>query len=214
MLSLSLGFANAANKRNRLASFIKNIQTATVIGFMTGSAKSVKRRRTRRSTEAMNGVIRVADQKKPSVWDLTCMPRGLSVEETVNLSNEAAPLLDNQYWKAGEAQKIYKQFGRKWDYLWNSRYFWFAYRLRCWRLALSNGSLRKYATKMMIGVGIGRINPDWANSRGGGKGECSFPALPDKHQPILENLSESASIKQGSESVQALRFSRGRKSRF
>lgn len=55
--------------------------------------------------------------KKPSVWDLTCMPRGLSVEETVNLSNEAFPLLDNQYWKAGEAQKIYKQFGMKWSYL-------------------------------------------------------------------------------------------------
>nr|DAT59532.1 MAG TPA: protein of unknown function (DUF4092) [Caudoviricetes sp.] len=45
------------------------------------------------------------------------MPKGLSVEDTVNLSNEAFPLLSNQYWKAGEAQKIYKQFGRKWDYL-------------------------------------------------------------------------------------------------
>ena len=43
--------------------------------------------------------------------------KGLSVEDTVNLSNEAFPLLDNQYWKAGEAQKIYKQFGRKWSYL-------------------------------------------------------------------------------------------------
>lgn len=55
--------------------------------------------------------------KKPSVWDLTCMPRGLSVEETVNLANEAFPLLDNQYWKVGEAQKIYKQFGMEWSYL-------------------------------------------------------------------------------------------------
>ena len=26
-------------------------------------------------------------------------------------------LLSNQYWKAGEAQKIYKQFGMKWSYL-------------------------------------------------------------------------------------------------
>jgi hypothetical protein len=116
-LSLSLEFANAANKRNRLAAFIKNIQTVTVIGYMTGSAKSAKERRTGRNTEATNGVIRVSDQKKPNVWDLTCMPRVLSVEETVNLSNEAFPLLDNQYWKAGEAQKIYKQFGMEWSYL-------------------------------------------------------------------------------------------------
>lgn len=52
--------------------------------------------------------------KKPSVWDLTCMPRELSVEETVNLSNEAFPLLDSQYWPVGEAEKIYKQFDRNW----------------------------------------------------------------------------------------------------
>lgn len=45
------------------------------------------------------------------------MPKGLSVEDTVNLSNEAFPLLSNEYWKAGEAQKIYKQFGMKWSYL-------------------------------------------------------------------------------------------------
>ena len=51
--------------------------------------------------------------KKPSVWDLTCMP-SLSVEDTVNLSNEAFPLLDSQYWPVGVAESIYKQFGRKW----------------------------------------------------------------------------------------------------
>lgn len=53
---------------------------------------------------------------KPSVWDLTVMPK-ISVEHTVQIANEAFPLLDNQYWKTGEAQKIYKQFGRKWSYL-------------------------------------------------------------------------------------------------
>ena len=52
--------------------------------------------------------------KKPSAWDLTCMPKGLSVEDIVNLSNEAFPLLSNQYWPVGEAEKIYKQFDRKW----------------------------------------------------------------------------------------------------
>ena len=54
--------------------------------------------------------------KKPSVWDLTAMPK-ISVEDTVQIANEAFPLLSNQYWKVGEAQKIYKQFGRKWSYL-------------------------------------------------------------------------------------------------
>lgn len=63
-----------------------------------------------------HGVKPVPKPPKPSVWDLTCMPK-ISVEDTVNLSNEAFPLLDNQYWKAGKAQSIYKQFGRKWDYL-------------------------------------------------------------------------------------------------
>lgn len=52
--------------------------------------------------------------KKPSVWDLTCMPRGLSVEETVNLANEACPQLDPKNWPIGVAESIYKQFGRKW----------------------------------------------------------------------------------------------------
>ena len=63
------------------------------------------------------GITVLVDMPQPSVWDLTCMPKGLSVEDTVNLSNEAFPLLSNQYWKAGEAQKIYKQFGMKWSYL-------------------------------------------------------------------------------------------------
>lgn len=64
-----------------------------------------------------HGVKPVPKPPKPSVWDLTCMPKGLSVEDTVQLADEAFPLLSSQYWKAGEAQKIYKQFGRKWDYL-------------------------------------------------------------------------------------------------
>lgn len=63
------------------------------------------------------GKKQVIKPRKPSVWDLTCMPEGLGVEDTVNLSNEAFPLLSNQYWKTGEAQKIYKQFGMKWSYL-------------------------------------------------------------------------------------------------
>ena len=64
-----------------------------------------------------HGTKPVPKPPKPSVWDLTCMPKGLSVEDTVQIANEAFPLLSNQYWKTGEAQKIYKQFGRKWDYL-------------------------------------------------------------------------------------------------
>lgn len=71
----------------------------------------------REAYRAKHGVKPVPKPPKPSVWDLTCMPKGLSVEDTVNLSNEAFPLLSNQYWKAGEAQKIYKQFGMKWSYL-------------------------------------------------------------------------------------------------
>jgi hypothetical protein len=54
--------------------------------------------------------------KKPSVWDLTVMPK-ISVEHAVQIANEAFPLLSTQYWKAGEAQKIYKQFGMEWSYL-------------------------------------------------------------------------------------------------
>lgn len=63
------------------------------------------------------GKKQVIKPRKPSVWDWTCMPGGLSVEDTVQLANEACPLLSSRCWKAGEAQKIYKQFGRKWDYL-------------------------------------------------------------------------------------------------
>ena len=63
-----------------------------------------------------HGVKPVPKPPKPSVWDLTVMPK-ISVEHTVQIANEAFPLLDSQYWKAGEAQKIYKQFGREWSYL-------------------------------------------------------------------------------------------------
>lgn len=63
-----------------------------------------------------HGVKPVPKPPKQSVLDLTVMPK-ISVEHTVQIANEAFPLLSNQYWKAGEAQKIYKQLGRKWDYL-------------------------------------------------------------------------------------------------
>ena len=41
----------------------------------------------------------------------------VSMRISAELANEAFPLLSNQYWKAGEAQKIYKQFGMKWSYV-------------------------------------------------------------------------------------------------
>ena len=63
-----------------------------------------------------HGVKPVPKPPKPSVWDLTAMLK-ISVEDTVQIADEAFPLLSNQYWKAGEAQKIYKQFGMKWSYL-------------------------------------------------------------------------------------------------
>nr|DAK14710.1 MAG TPA: restriction endonuclease [Caudoviricetes sp.] len=63
-----------------------------------------------------HGVKPVPKPPKPSVWDLTVMPK-ISVEHTVQIANEAFPLLSNQYWKVGEAKKIYKQFGMKWSYL-------------------------------------------------------------------------------------------------
>lgn len=66
---------------------------------------------------AKHGRKRVMKPRKPSVWDLICMSRGLDVEAIVQLANEAFPLLSNGCWKAGEAQKIYKQFGRKWSCL-------------------------------------------------------------------------------------------------
>lgn len=40
-----------------------------------------------------------------------------SMSISAELANEAFPLLSNQYWKAGEAQRIYKQFGMKWSCL-------------------------------------------------------------------------------------------------
>ena len=70
----------------------------------------------REAYRAKHGVKPVPKPLKPSVWDLTVMPK-ISVEDTVQIANEAFPLLSNQYWKAGEAQKIYKQFGMKWSYL-------------------------------------------------------------------------------------------------
>ena len=70
----------------------------------------------RAAYRAKHGVKPVPTPPKPSVWDLTVMPK-ISVEHTVQIANEAFPLLDNQYWKAGEAQKIYKQFGKEWSYL-------------------------------------------------------------------------------------------------
>lgn len=71
----------------------------------------------RAAYRAKHGRKRVMKPRKPSVWDLTCMPGGLDVEAIVQLADEACPMLSNGCWKAGEAQKIYKQFGRKWDYL-------------------------------------------------------------------------------------------------
>ena len=94
-------------------SFYKKYPNSARIWVYTSQCKECKRAAYR----AKHGVKPVIKPPKPSVWDLTCMPKGLSVEDTVNLSNEAFPLLSNQYWKAGEAQKIYKQFGMKWSYL-------------------------------------------------------------------------------------------------
>lgn len=94
-------------------SFYKKYPNSAGIWVYSSQCKECKRAAYREK----HGVKPVPKPPKPSVWDLTCMPKGLSVEDTVNLSNEAFPLLSNQYWKAGEAQKIYKQFGRKWSYL-------------------------------------------------------------------------------------------------
>lgn len=94
-------------------SFYKKYPNSAGIWVYTSQCKECKRAAYREK----HGVKPVPKPPKPSVWDLTCMPKGLSVEDTVNLSNEAFPLLSNQYWKAGEAQKIYKQFGMEWSYL-------------------------------------------------------------------------------------------------
>lgn len=96
-----------------ISSFYQKYQSRDGVWVYYWQCKECKRAAYREK----HGVKPVPKPPKPSVWDLTCMPKGLSVKETVNLSNEAFRLLDNQYWKAGEAQKIYKQFGRKWSYL-------------------------------------------------------------------------------------------------
>nr|DAX33118.1 MAG TPA: hypothetical protein [Caudoviricetes sp.] len=36
---------------------------------------------------------------------------------SAELANEACPQLDPKNWPIGVAESIYKQFGRKWDYL-------------------------------------------------------------------------------------------------
>lgn len=79
--------------------------------------KACRKEATREAYRAKHGRKRVIKRTKPSVWDWTCMPRGLDVEAIVQLADEAFPLLGNECWKAGEAQKIYKQFGMKWSYL-------------------------------------------------------------------------------------------------
>lgn len=96
-----------------ISSFYQKYQSRDGVWVYYWQCKECKRE----AYKAKHGVKPVIKPPKPSVWDLTCMPKGLSVEDTVNLSNEAFPLLSNQYWKAGEAQKIYKQFGMKWSYL-------------------------------------------------------------------------------------------------
>lgn len=97
-------------------SFYKKYPNSAGIWVYSSQCKECKRaayRAKHGSNEWSNPRVR---PKKPSVWDLTVMPK-ISVEDTVQLQNEAFPLLSNQYWKAGEAQKIYKQFGMKWSYL-------------------------------------------------------------------------------------------------
>lgn len=93
-------------------SFYKKYPNSAGIWVYTSQCKECKRAAYREK----HGVKPVPKPPKPSVWDLTVMPR-ISVEHTVQIANEALPLLSNQYWKTGEAQKIYKQFGRKWSYL-------------------------------------------------------------------------------------------------
>ena len=79
--------------------------------------KACRKEAAREAYIAKHGRKRVIKRTKPSVWDLICMPGGLDVEAIIQLANEAYPLLSNGCWKAGEAQKIYKQFGRKWSCL-------------------------------------------------------------------------------------------------
>lgn len=96
-----------------ISEFYQKYQNSNGIWLYYWQCKECKREAYREK----HGVKPVPTPPKPSVWDLTCMPKGLSVEDTVQLADEAFPLLSNQYWKAGEAQKIYKQFGMEWSYL-------------------------------------------------------------------------------------------------
>lgn len=41
----------------------------------------------------------------------------VSMSISAELANEACPQLDPKNWPIGVAESIYKQFGRKWDYL-------------------------------------------------------------------------------------------------
>ena len=50
LLRINLEFASVANKKSRLASFIKNIKTVMEPGFITGSARSAKERLTEKNT--------------------------------------------------------------------------------------------------------------------------------------------------------------------
>ncbi len=96
-----------------ISSFYQKYQSRDGVWVYYWQCKECKRAAYR----AKHGVKPVIKPPKPSVWDLTCMPKGLSVEDTVNLSNEACPQLDPKNWPIGVAESIYKQFGMKWSYL-------------------------------------------------------------------------------------------------
>lgn len=95
-------------------SFYKKYQNSAGVWLYYWQCKECKREAHRAKYGSNERSNPRGQPKKTSVWDLTCMPRELSVEETVQLSNEAFPLLDSQYWPVGAAEKIYKQFDRKW----------------------------------------------------------------------------------------------------
>lgn len=93
-------------------SFYQKYQNSYGIWVYYWKCKACKREAYREK----HGVKPVPKPPKPSVWDLTVMPK-VSVEDTVKIADEAFPLLSSQHWNVGEAQKIYKQFGMKWSYL-------------------------------------------------------------------------------------------------
>lgn len=95
-----------------ISEFYQKYQNSNGIWLYYWQCKECKREAYREK----HGVKPVQTPSKPSVWDLTVMPK-VSVEDTVQLANEAFPLLSSQYWNVGEAQSIYKQFGMKWSYL-------------------------------------------------------------------------------------------------